>query len=136
MFKHSFLAMHAPLCVIFALNSGDTPFLWHKSLTNCDIHLPENNFQTRSRVKFLIHICFPKHKSIFPKAQKKPGKSTLNKKSDCLNMRRSYYVNTIFQPRHSYRNTILCYYFFAFFFAVLCMFLILSKYSSSTGDKF
>ena len=57
-------------------------------------------------------------------------------KADCFNMCRSYYVNTIFQPRHSYRNTILCYYFFAFFFAVLCMFLILSKYSSSTGDKF
>ena len=53
-----------------------------------------------------------------------------------LNVCRSYYVNTIFQPRHSYGNTILYYHFFAFFFAVLCMFLMLSKYSSSTGDKF
>ena len=56
--------------------------------------------------------------------------------TNSFHMCRSYYVNTIFQPRHSYGNTILRYYFFAFFFAVLCMFLMLSKYSSSTGDKF
>ena len=53
-----------------------------------------------------------------------------------FNICQSYYVNTIFQPRYSYRNTILYYYFFALFFTVLCKFLMLSKYSSSTGDKF
>jgi len=38
--------------VIFAPNSGYiaryAPFIWHKSPTNCDAHLPESNFQTRS----------------------------------------------------------------------------------------
>ncbi len=45
--------MHAPLCVIFAPNSGYiahyVPFIWHKSPTNCDAHLAESIFQTRSR---------------------------------------------------------------------------------------
>ncbi|NBI70912.1 hypothetical protein D3Z50_07535 [Clostridiaceae bacterium] len=44
--------LHAPLCVIFAPNSGYiaryAPFIWHKSPTNCDAHLSESNFQTRS----------------------------------------------------------------------------------------
>ena len=45
--------LHAPLCVMFAPNSGYidryAPFIWHKSPTNCDTYLPESNFQTRSR---------------------------------------------------------------------------------------
>lgn len=60
----------------------------------------------------------------------------VGQKNNRLHMCRNYYVNTIFQPRRLYKNTILCYYFFAFFFAILCRFLMLSKYSSSTGDKF
>ena len=44
--------LHAPLCVIFAPNSGYiaryAPFIWHKSPTNCDAHLAESIFQTRS----------------------------------------------------------------------------------------
>ena len=55
MFENSFLtyvlrcAVSLP-CVIFAPNSGYiaryAPFLWHKSPTNCDAHLPESNVQT------------------------------------------------------------------------------------------
>lgn len=45
--------LHAPLCVIFAPNSGyiarHAPFIWHRSPTNCDAHLAEGIFQTRSR---------------------------------------------------------------------------------------
>ena len=45
-------ASHSALCVIFAPNSGYiaryAPFIWHKSPTNCDAHLSESNFQTRS----------------------------------------------------------------------------------------
>ncbi len=45
--------LHALLCVIFAPNSGYiahyAPFIWHKSLTNCDAHLTESIFQTCSR---------------------------------------------------------------------------------------
>ncbi|NBI71465.1 hypothetical protein D3Z50_10395 [Clostridiaceae bacterium] len=45
--------LHAPLCVRFAPNSGYiaryAPFIWRKSPTNCDAHLSESNFQTRSR---------------------------------------------------------------------------------------
>ena len=40
--------MHVPLRMRFAPNLGDTSFLWRKSFTNCDAHLPESNFQTRS----------------------------------------------------------------------------------------
>ena len=44
--------LHSPLCAIFALNSGYiaryAPLIWHKSPTNCGIHLSESNFQTRS----------------------------------------------------------------------------------------
>jgi len=40
------------VCVIFAPNSGYiaryAPFIWHKSPTNCDAHLTESIFQTRS----------------------------------------------------------------------------------------
>ena len=40
--------------MIFAPNSGYiaryAPFIWHKSPTNCDAHLSESNFQTRSSV--------------------------------------------------------------------------------------
>ena len=44
--------LHAPLCVIFAPHSVDVArydsFIWHKSPTNCDAHLAESIFQTRS----------------------------------------------------------------------------------------
>ncbi|WP_394910252.1 DUF6783 domain-containing protein [uncultured Robinsoniella sp.] len=44
--------LHAPLCGIFAPNSGCVaryaPFIRDKSTTNCDAHLSESNFQTRS----------------------------------------------------------------------------------------
>ncbi|WP_395023429.1 DUF6783 domain-containing protein [Robinsoniella sp. RHS] len=60
--------LHAPLCGIFAPNSGCVaryaPFIRDKSTTNCDTHLSESNFQTRSRV------CF----AMFEYAQRK-GKS-------------------------------------------------------------
>ncbi|WP_416389845.1 DUF6783 domain-containing protein [Robinsoniella peoriensis] len=45
--------LHAPLCGIFAPNSGCVaryaPFIRDKSPTNCDAQLPESNFKTRSR---------------------------------------------------------------------------------------
>ncbi len=45
--------LHSPLCVIFSPNSGYiaryAPFIWRKSPTNCEIHLTESIFQTRSR---------------------------------------------------------------------------------------
>ncbi|RAZ95223.1 hypothetical protein DK853_31085, partial [Klebsiella oxytoca] len=48
--------LHAPLCVIFTPNSGYiaryAPFIWCKSPTNCDAHLTESIFQTRSRKYF------------------------------------------------------------------------------------
>ncbi|WP_081820107.1 DUF6783 domain-containing protein [Robinsoniella sp. KNHs210] len=44
--------LHAPLCGIFAPNSGYVaryaPFIRDKSPTNCDAQLPESNFKTRS----------------------------------------------------------------------------------------
>ena len=44
--------LHAPLCGIFGSNSGYiaryAPFILPKAPTNCDIHLAESNFQTRS----------------------------------------------------------------------------------------
>ncbi len=44
--------LYAPLCVIFAPHSVDVAryasFIWHKSPTNCDVHLTESIFQTRS----------------------------------------------------------------------------------------
>ena len=44
--------LHAPLRGIFGPNSGYiahyAPFIWPKSPTNCDAHLPESNFQTHS----------------------------------------------------------------------------------------
>ena len=47
--------LHSPLCVIFAPNSGYmaryAPFIWHKSPTNCEIHLTDSIFQTRSRCR-------------------------------------------------------------------------------------
>ena len=47
--------MYVPLCVIFAPNSVDVArydsFIWHKSPTNCDAHLTESFFQTRSRTE-------------------------------------------------------------------------------------
>ncbi len=47
--------LYAPLCGIFGPNSGYiahyAPFIWPKSPTNCDAHLPESNFQTHSRTR-------------------------------------------------------------------------------------
>ncbi len=47
--------MYVPLCVISAPNSVDVArydsFIWHKSPTNCDAHLTESIFQTRSRTE-------------------------------------------------------------------------------------
>ncbi|WP_394927490.1 DUF6783 domain-containing protein [uncultured Robinsoniella sp.] len=47
--------LHAPLCGIFAPNSGYiaryVPFIRYKSPTNWDAHLSESNFKTRSRLK-------------------------------------------------------------------------------------
>ena len=44
--------LHAPLCGIFAPNSGYiaryAPFIRYKSPTNWDAHLSESNFKTRS----------------------------------------------------------------------------------------
>ena len=44
--------LYAPLCGILGPNSGYiahyAPFIWPKSPTNCDAHLPESNFQTHS----------------------------------------------------------------------------------------
>ena len=44
--------LYAPLCVIFAPNSVNiaryASFIRHKSPTNCDAHLTESIFQTRS----------------------------------------------------------------------------------------
>ncbi|MHA9742149.1 DUF6783 domain-containing protein [Robinsoniella peoriensis] len=46
--------LHAPLCGIFAPNSGYvarlSPFIRGKSPTKCDAQLPESNFKTRSRL--------------------------------------------------------------------------------------
>ena len=45
--------LYAPLCVIFAPNSVNiaryASFIRYKSPTNCDAHLTESIFQTRSR---------------------------------------------------------------------------------------
>ncbi|WP_394909971.1 DUF6783 domain-containing protein [uncultured Robinsoniella sp.] len=44
--------LYAPLCGIFAPNSGYVaryaPFIRDKSPSNCDAQLPESNFKTRS----------------------------------------------------------------------------------------
>ncbi len=49
--NHSY-HLHAPLCVIFLPNSVDVAryaaFIWQKSPTNCDTHVAESIFQTRS----------------------------------------------------------------------------------------
>ena len=53
--------LHAPLCGIFGSNSGYiaryAPFILPKAPTNCDIHLAESNFQTRSGVCFYVWIA-------------------------------------------------------------------------------
>ncbi|WP_394927597.1 DUF6783 domain-containing protein, partial [uncultured Robinsoniella sp.] len=53
--------LHAPLCGIFAPNSGYiaryAPFIRDKSPTNWDAQLPESNFKTRSRACFKIKSC-------------------------------------------------------------------------------
>ena len=61
--------LHAPLCVIFAPNSGYitryAPFIWRKSPTNCDANLTESIFQTRSSP--IIERRFPLCKRISKK---------------------------------------------------------------------
>ncbi len=46
--------LYVPFCVIFAPHSVDVAryasFIWHKSPTNCDVHLTESIFQTRSGI--------------------------------------------------------------------------------------
>ena len=60
-------ASYSPLCVIFAPNSGYiaryAPFIWHKSPTNCDAHLAESIFQTRSRqyIQMQYHLCYSRN---------------------------------------------------------------------------
>ena len=53
--------LYAPLCVIFAPYSVDVAhyasFIWHKSPTNCDAHLTESSFQTRSSVPTHLHFA-------------------------------------------------------------------------------
>ncbi|WP_394927510.1 DUF6783 domain-containing protein [uncultured Robinsoniella sp.] len=55
--------LHAPLSGIFAPNSGYVaryaPFIRDKSPTKCDSPLPESNFKTRSRARFIIHPRSP-----------------------------------------------------------------------------
>ena len=50
--KHHSRHLHAPLCGIFVPNSLNAAhcaaFIWPKSPTNCDAHLAESIFQTRS----------------------------------------------------------------------------------------
>ncbi|WP_394918206.1 DUF6783 domain-containing protein [uncultured Robinsoniella sp.] len=53
LFENSLRHLHAPLCSIFAPNSGYIAryahFIRDKSSTNCDAQLSENNFQTSSK---------------------------------------------------------------------------------------
>ncbi|WP_416389849.1 DUF6783 domain-containing protein [Robinsoniella peoriensis] len=59
--------LHAPLCGIFAPDSGYVaryvPFIRDKSPANCDAQLPESNFKTHSRIcsktgKRLLHRLY------------------------------------------------------------------------------
>ena len=54
--------LHAPLCGIFAPNSGYiaryAPFIRDKSPTNWDAQLPESNFKTRSGEEECAYIKF------------------------------------------------------------------------------
>ncbi|WP_394927004.1 DUF6783 domain-containing protein [uncultured Robinsoniella sp.] len=47
--------LHAPLCGIFAPNSGYvarlSPYIRDKSPTNCDAQMTVSNFKTRSRTR-------------------------------------------------------------------------------------
>ncbi len=53
-------ASYSPLCVIFTPNSGYiaryAPFIWCKSPTNCDAHLTESIFQTRSSLRIILTL--------------------------------------------------------------------------------
>ncbi|MFD1404048.1 DUF6783 domain-containing protein [Robinsoniella peoriensis] len=58
--------LHAPLCGIFAPNSGCVaryaPFIRNKSPTKRDAQLPESNFQTRSRGEECSSVLQISHK--------------------------------------------------------------------------
>ncbi|WP_334291689.1 DUF6783 domain-containing protein [Robinsoniella sp. KNHs210] len=71
-FKIHSCHLHAPLCGIFAPNSGCVaryaPFIRDKSTTNCDAHLSESNYKTRSRAFKTVSdneiiICFYKEEN-------------------------------------------------------------------------
>ncbi|WP_394927589.1 DUF6783 domain-containing protein, partial [uncultured Robinsoniella sp.] len=61
-FKIHSCHLHAPLCGIFAPNSGYiaryAPFIRDKSPTNWDAQLPESNFKTRSSVATSCYLNF------------------------------------------------------------------------------
>ncbi|RGI77903.1 hypothetical protein DXD91_14765 [Anaerobutyricum hallii] len=60
--NHSY-NLHAPICGIFCLHSVDVAryaaLIQVKSITNCNAHLAESIFQTRSRVyfKYALEYC-------------------------------------------------------------------------------
>ena len=64
--KNHFSNLHAPICGIFCLHSVDVAryaaFIQVKSPTNCNAHLTESIFQTRSRLtnfhfSYIIRLC-------------------------------------------------------------------------------
>ena len=58
--KNHFCNLHAPICGIFCLHSVDVAryaaLIQAKSPTNCNAHLAESIFQTRSSLKILIIV--------------------------------------------------------------------------------
>ncbi|NBH25398.1 hypothetical protein D3Z60_06240 [Lachnospiraceae bacterium] len=68
--------LYAPLCAIFAPNSGYiaryAPFIWRKSPINCDAHLSESNFQTRSSrfFRYSVGVTFSNFLNIWVKWEK------------------------------------------------------------------
>ncbi len=74
--------LHAPLCMIFAPDSGYiarnfvpfgyAPFIWHKSSISCPsgyimpsrVHLSESNFQTRSGLYAYNAMCYGEHPAV------------------------------------------------------------------------
>ncbi|MFR7900548.1 MAG: DUF6783 domain-containing protein [Ruminococcus sp.] len=76
--KHS-CNLHAPLCDIFRPNSVAVArygaLIRAKSPTNCDVHLAERLFQTRS--KLMIQLLYGEN----PKEEKRVHKHCSNRKS-------------------------------------------------------
>ena len=58
--KNHFCNLHAPICGIFCLHSVDVAryaaLIQAKSPANCNAHLAESIFQTRSSLKILIIV--------------------------------------------------------------------------------